>query len=201
GDRARAGGAREGVRGRAPHQGRAGGLSRRQRRALPARREGGPHQGPPQRLRHRWTLRRGRARGAARLHRRHRLRPPERPRNAPGPRPGPPPGRDRLSGRGPGLTFFAQKAARGLTALASKTRRRRIHEASTPGAGGLKPCRAPARREKFMSRIPASALLAPAVLVLALAAPAGASAETRNLSGFTHVAASAGTDVEVVVGP
>ncbi len=46
-----------------------------------------------------------------------------------------------------------------------------------------------------------SRILAPAILALALAIPASASAETRNVSGFTHVSASAGTDVEVVVGP
>lgn len=46
-----------------------------------------------------------------------------------------------------------------------------------------------------------SRILAPAILALALAVPANASAETRNLSGFTRVSANAGTDVEVSVGP
>jgi len=41
-------------------------------------------------------------------------------------------------------------------------------------------------------------LIVPAILALAMAAPAAA--EVRNLSGFTKVDASAGTDVTVVVG-
>jgi hypothetical protein len=41
-------------------------------------------------------------------------------------------------------------------------------------------------------------LLVPAILALAMAAPAAA--ETRNLSGFTKVSASAGFDVDVTVG-
>jgi hypothetical protein len=42
-------------------------------------------------------------------------------------------------------------------------------------------------------------LIVPAILALAMATPAAA--EVRNLSGFTKVEASAGTDVTVVVGP
>ncbi len=42
-------------------------------------------------------------------------------------------------------------------------------------------------------------ILAAAVLVLATASVA--SAETRNLSGFTKVSANAGTDVQVTIGP
>lgn len=42
-------------------------------------------------------------------------------------------------------------------------------------------------------------LIAPAFLALALAGPAAA--ETRNLSGFTQVRASAGYDVSIEVGP
>lgn len=45
-----------------------------------------------------------------------------------------------------------------------------------------------------------SRYLAPAAFALALTAATGAAAETRNLSGFTHVVATAGTDVEVQVG-
>lgn len=42
-------------------------------------------------------------------------------------------------------------------------------------------------------------LIVPAILALAMAAPAAA--EVRNLSGFTKVDASAGTDVTVNIGP